>query len=109
MNKVASKVELRFDLANTQALDDVIKERLQRLAGKRLDRDGRVVIVSQLTRDQQRNLENACEKLAELVRRAKAPPKPRKSTKPSRRSIQRRLTDKKKTGEKKRSRTILPD
>ncbi len=65
VNKVASKVELRFDLANTQALSPSVKARLGQLAENRLDADGCILITSQLTRDQHQNLEDAREKLAD--------------------------------------------
>ena len=102
VNKVASKVELRFDLVGTTALDAWTKDRLARLA--RLDADGRIVIVSQLTRDQPKNLEDARAKLAELIRRALERPKPRRATKPTRGAKERRLASKKKDSEKKRLR-----
>ena len=104
VNKVASKVELRFDLAGTEALPERVKERLRTLATRRLDREGRVVIVSQATRDQIRNLEDARAKLAELVQRALEEPKPRKATRPSKGAKLRRLDEKRRQGDKKRAR-----
>ena len=67
VNEVASKVELRFDLANTTALDWGAKGRLRSLAAGRIDADGAIVIVSQATRSQDQNLEDARQRLAELV------------------------------------------
>lgn len=104
VNKVASKVDLRFDLPNTSALPPGAKERLQRMARTRLDKDGRLAITSQATRDQARNLEDAREKLAALVRRALVAPKARKPTKPSRGARERRLGEKKAQSDKKQSR-----
>jgi ribosome-associated protein len=94
VNKVASKVDLRFDLEGTEALPEVVKARLRVLAGQRLDAQGRLVITSQRTRDQARNLEDARFKLAALVRRAMARPKPRRPSKPTRAAKRRRVEDK---------------
>lgn len=104
VNKVASKVDLRFDLEGTRALSPAVKDRLRRLAATRLDRDGRILVTSQLTRDQPRNLEDAREKLAALVRRAVVVPKKRKPTKPSRGAKERRLKEKRISAEKKQAR-----
>jgi ribosome-associated protein len=95
VNKVASKVDLRFDLANTAALSAPVKARLRALAANRLDAEGRILITSQDTRDQARNLEDARAKLADLVRQALVRPKPRRPTKPSRAAKRRRLEAKK--------------
>ena len=104
VNKVATKVDLRFDLAGSRVLPDPVKARLPRLAGNRLDADGRLQITSAATRDRARNLEDARDKLAALVRRALTPPKPRKKTRPSRGTKERRLRDKKARKQKKEGR-----
>jgi ribosome-associated protein len=104
VNKVASKVELRFDLPATNALSAAVKARLRAIAAGRLDAEGRILIVSQVTRAQPQNLEDARERLAELVRAALRPPKRRKKTRPSRASKERRLGEKRKHSEKKRTR-----
>ena len=104
VNKVSTKVDLRFDLEGTSAIGPDAKARLRRIAKSRLDADGRLMIASQATRDQSRNLEDAREKLAALIRRALTPPKPRKKTKPSRASKERRLDEKKQRAEKKQAR-----
>src|SRR6185503_11540383 len=67
VNKVSTKVDLRFDLAGTRALDPGAKARLRRSAASRIDKDGWLVVTSQATRDQSRNLEDARAKLAELI------------------------------------------
>lgn len=105
VNKVASKVELRFDPRAAPSLDLRTRERLVRFAGTRIDAEGRVVFVSQATRDQRQNLEDARSKLVELVLRALERDKPRRPTKPSRGAKERRLGEKKKHGEKKRARS----
>ncbi len=104
VNKVSSKIELRFDLANTAALDERTRERLRTIAAKRLDQEGRVLVVSQLTRDQIRNLEDAREKLRALILEALFRPEIRKPTKPSRRAKARRVADKRQNSAKKRDR-----
>ncbi len=104
VNKVATKVELRFDLPGTAALSGAQKARLRALAGGHLDADGRLVIVSQATRTQARNLEDARARLAELVHRALRPPKARRPTAPSRSQKRRRLDAKRKQSDKKKAR-----
>ncbi len=104
VNKVSSKVDLRFDLPGTEALSAAVKKRLKALAGNKLDKEGRVVITSQATRDQPRNVEDARQKLAALIRAALVPPKARKKTKPSRAQKERRLDEKKQTAQKKQAR-----
>jgi ribosome-associated protein len=104
VNKVSSKIELRFDFGNTTALDPQTRARLRALAGSRLDGQGLLTIESQLTRDRPRNLEDAREKLAQLIRQALERPKARRPTKPSRSAKRHRLDDKKKHGQKKRER-----
>ena len=106
VNKVSSKVLLRFDLAGTKSLDQVTKARLARQAASRLDADGALVVASQLTRDQRKNLEDAREKLRELVLAALVRPKKRRATKPSRASNQRRLETKQRHGAQKRQRRL---
>ena len=104
VNKVASKVELRFDLGRTRALDEATRLRLRALAAGRLDADGKMVITSQLTRDQARNLGDALDKLRALIQRALVPPRPRRATKPSRGARERRFRAKQRRGAIKRSR-----
>ncbi|WP_437489852.1 alternative ribosome rescue aminoacyl-tRNA hydrolase ArfB [Sorangium sp. So ce1014] len=101
VNKVASKVELRFDFAAWPELDEGAKTRLHALAHGRLDAEGRLLIVSQLTRDQQRNLDDAREKLRALILRALVVPVLRRPTRPTRASKRRRLDEKRRTSEKK--------
>ena len=104
VNKVASKVDLRFDLPTTVALAPDVKARLRRIAKNKLDAEGRIVVTSQLTRDQARNLDDAREKLAELIAEALRKPKKRKATKPSRGAKERRLSEKRQRKERKQSR-----
>jgi len=101
MNKVASAVQLRFGVGRSGALSDEVKQRLLRLAGSRVTSDGEIVIEAKRYRDQEKNRVDARERLVALIRRALEKPKPRKCTKPSRASIQKRLDEKKQRGEKK--------
>jgi len=109
VNKVSSKVDLRFDLANTTALTEPQRARLMALAKNRIDEDGAIQVVVQDTRDQQKNLELARTRLAEMIRACLRPPKARKATRPSLGSKRRRLDDKKKQGEKKERRRPVDD
>jgi len=104
VNKVATKVDLRFDLPASQALAPGVKARLRTLPGVRLDAEGRLVVVSQDSRSQADNLADARAKLAALVLQALRPPKRRRPTKPSAGAKRRRLEAKRHTAEKKSSR-----
>jgi ribosome-associated protein len=104
VNKVSSKVDLRLDFEACDALSDIKKVRLRDFARNRLDADGRIQIVSQVTRDQVRNLADARERLASIIRAALTPRKARRATKPSRAAKRRRLEDKRRQSEKKQRR-----
>lgn len=104
VNKVATKVELRFDLEGSTVLSEPVRARLRALARNRLDAEGRILISSQRTRSQEANLQDAREKLAALVRKALAPQRPRRPTRPSRGAKERRLEGKRQQAEKKRAR-----
>jgi ribosome-associated protein len=97
VNKVASAVQLRFDLEGTTALDEGTRQRLRRLAGRRLTDDGALLIIARNHRTQEQNRREALERLAELVRQALVRPKVRKATKPTRASKERRLESKSRT------------
>lgn len=109
VNKVASKVELRVDLGAVTGLDDAARARLAALCAGRLDGGGRLLLTSQRTRDQLRNLEDAREKVKKLVERALKPPRARRLTQPSPGAVQRRLREKKVRGVVKRARRARPD
>jgi ribosome-associated protein len=91
VNKVASKVELRVDLARIVGLGADARVRLARLAARRLDAEGRLLVTSQRFRDQPRNLEDARSRVADLLRRALRPPKPRHPTRATAASREARL------------------
>ena len=105
VNKVATKVDLRFDLPESVALSEAAKRRLEKLAAGRLDARGAVVVTADETRSQRQNLELAREKLAQLIAAALVVPKRRRATKPSKASKQRRVEGKRRTSEKKRARS----
>ncbi len=91
VNKVASAVQLRFDVRRSPSLPEAVRERLERLCGSRLTRDGVLVITAQRFRTQERNREDAVARLVELVQRAAVAPVPRRPTRPTLGSRQRRL------------------
>jgi ribosome-associated protein len=94
VNKVATAAQLRFDLAGTDSLEPAVKQRLRALAGRRVGEDGVLLIVARNQRTQEGNRREALERLAELVRRARVPPKVRRATKPTRAARERRLEGK---------------
>lgn len=94
VNKVATAVELRFDLARSPSLDEAVKARLTRLAGRRLTREGVLVLSSDRFRTQERNRADVLERLVALIARAAVAPKARKPTRPTAASRKRRLEDK---------------
>ena len=104
VNKVSTKVILVFDVRGSRVLSPAIKARLLKMAAGRLDAEGRIVMRSQQTRNRIRNLEDARERLAELIRRAKHVPKRRRPTKPTRGSQRRRVEGKRRQSDKKRDR-----
>ncbi|HSC19449.1 MAG TPA: alternative ribosome rescue aminoacyl-tRNA hydrolase ArfB [Rhizomicrobium sp.] len=105
VNKVASAVELRFDVTRSPSLPDDVKQRLRRLAGRRLSKDGVLVLRGSRFRDQQKNRADVRARLAELIAEASIAPKKRKATKPTRASRERRLTEKKSRSRLKQTRS----
>lgn len=103
VNKVATAVELRFDVA-ASSLPAAVKARLIRLAGRRMQADGCLVIHSRAARTQKVNRESARERLADLIERARKPPVPRRPTKPSKASKEARLVSKRQQGTRKAAR-----
>jgi ribosome-associated protein len=105
VNKVASKVELRVDLDRILGLDPAARARLVSFTGPRQDAEGRLVVVSQRTRDQHRNLEDAREKVRALVARCLLAPRARRPSRPTRAAREARLLAKKRGAERKRRRS----
>lgn len=101
VNKVESKVDLRYVFEEEPALTLVEKERVRTLCHGRIDAGGRLQVVSQKTRDQAKNLADARARLAHLVLVAITPEVPRKKTKPSKGAVRRRLGDKRAQADKK--------
>jgi len=95
VNKLSSAVQLRFDVRRSPSLPEGVRARLEQLAGRRLTREGVLVINAQRYRTQERNRDDARERLVDLIRRAAVPPTPRRPTKPSRLARERRLQSKK--------------
>jgi ribosome-associated protein len=91
VNKVSTAVELRFDAARSPALTDAVFHRLKALAGRRMTQDGVVVIDAQRFRSREQNRADALDRLVQLIREAAVPPKPRRATRPTLASKQRRL------------------
>ncbi|MDR3506077.1 MAG: alternative ribosome rescue aminoacyl-tRNA hydrolase ArfB [Acidocella sp.] len=104
VNKVASAVLLRFNLAANTTLPEHVKAKLAQLAGWRLTKDGVVIIQAEQYRDQPRNREDARERLFALIREASVVPKVRRPTKPTKGSKTRRLDEKSRRGDIKRLR-----
>ena len=95
VNKVATAVKLRFNAKRTSSLSEEIRERLFILAGRRINNEGILIIHANRFRTQERNRQDAVERLAELIRRAAEKPKKRRRTRPTPLSKQRRLENKK--------------
>jgi ribosome-associated protein len=109
VNKVSTAVQLRFDLSGSRSLPEDVRERLARLAGRRLTRDGVIVLIAQRYRTQERNRQDALGRLVALIRRAAEPPTPRRPTKPSRAAKRRRLEAKSRRAAIKELRRTDPD
>ena len=109
VNKLASAVQLRFDVRGSPSLPDDVRFRLERLAGRRLTREGTLVITAQRHRTQERNRQDALDRLIELIRRAALMPRLRRPTKATAASRERRLQSKKRRGSVKGLRQAKPE
>jgi ribosome-associated protein len=107
VNKVSSAVQLRFDVRQSPSLPQAVRERLERLAGRRVSQDGILVITAQRFRSQERNRADAQERLIALILRAATPPRPRRPTRPSAAARQRRLASKAQRARLKRQRGVV--
>ncbi len=108
VNKVSTAVQLRFDLRRSPSLPEAVRARAERLAGRRLSKDGVVVITAARFRSQERNREDALARLVALLRKAARRPAPRKPTRPSAGAKRRRLDDKTRRGAIKKLRRTKP-
>ena len=109
VNKVSTAVELRFEAARSPNLPDPVKLRLQRIAGSKWTKEGALLIRVEDTRSQAHNREIARERLAELIKRALVTPKKRRTTRPTKGSIERRIKAKKVRSEVKAGRGRVED
>ena len=107
VNKVATAVRLTFDIRASRSLPNDVRERLERLAGRRVGAGGVLTILARRHRTQEANRRDAIERLTELVRRSAERPKDRRKTRPSRASRQRRLEAKRLRGQKKARRQAV--
>jgi ribosome-associated protein len=95
VNKLNTAVQLRFDVRHSPSLPGDVRSRLERLAGRRLTKDGVLVLIAQRHRTQERNRQDALDRLVEMIQRAAVAPTPRRATKPTKASRKRRLESKK--------------
>jgi ribosome-associated protein len=109
VNKLATAVQLRFDVARSPSLPEDVRARLVRLAGRRVTGEGVLVIEAHRFRTQNRNREDARARLFELIRAASVAPKVRRNTRPTAASRERRLQEKRARGEVKRGRRSRDD
>jgi ribosome-associated protein len=108
VNKLSTAVQLRFDVRHSPSLPPDVAARLERLAGARLTRDGVLIIIAQSHRTQLRNRQDALDRLLDLIRRAAIAPVPRRPTRPTKASRQRRIDSKKRHSGTKRLRSSKP-
>jgi ribosome-associated protein len=108
VNKVATAVQLRFDVRNSPSLPNAVRERLLQLAANRINAEGILLIEAKRFRTQEQNREDARDRLAALIQKALTPPKPRKATRPSKAAKQRRVDEKRKRGQTKTLRRTRP-
>ena len=104
VNKVATAAQLRFHVGRFKRLDAAAKQRLRRLAGRRLTDEDEILIIARNHRTQEGNRRDAMERLAELIEEARHVPVPRRATKPTRASKERRLASKVRAGKNKQMR-----
>jgi ribosome-associated protein len=108
VNKVATAVQLRFDVWNAAGLPDAVRHRLLRLAGGQISDDGVLIIRASRFRTQERNRQDARERLLQLIRAAATPPKSRRPTQPTRASQEQRLASKRRRAATKSGRRAAP-
>jgi ribosome-associated protein len=109
VNKVSTAVQLRFDAARSLALDEGLRRRLGTLAGRRMTKDGVLVITAERHRTRERNRDDALARLLDLLRQAAVVPRKRHKTRPTKASRERRLTAKAVRGRTKQLRRASPD
>ena len=105
VNKVASAVQLRFDAARSPSLSETVRAAILALSDARLDKEGVLTITARRFREQTRNRADARARLADLIRAAATPPKPRRATRPTYASKKRRAEAKQRRGQTKKERS----
>src|SRR5436853_3661214 len=108
VNKVASAVQLRFDIRQSRSLPEAVRVRLTQLGGQRVSQEGVLIITAQRYRSQERNRADALDRLVTLIRRAATPPRPRRRTRPSAAARERRLAAKARRSRLKQQRGAFP-
>jgi len=109
VNKVASAVQLRFDIRRSGSLPEAVRGRLERLGGHRVSQEGVLIVTAQRYRSQERNRADALDRLVALIRRAATPPRPRRPTRPSAAARERRLAAKGRRARLKHQRATVLD
>jgi len=108
VNRVATAVQLRFDVRRSPSLTETVRARLMRLAGSRINKEGVLIINARRFRTQTRNRKDAIDRLIDLIRRAAQREKPRKKTRPSNAARDRRLQEKRRRSRIKNLRRVKP-
>jgi len=109
VNKVATAVQIKFNIDESENLPDYVKKQLKEQAANRINKDGEIVIYSQVHRSQAKNRDEALNKLILLIEKASRKKRRRIRTKPTRESVQRRLRNKRRISEKKKNRSYKPE
>ncbi len=109
VNKVSSAVQLRFNARNSPSLDSAVKNRLRKLAGRRMTIDGVIIIEAKRYRSQERNREDALTRLIDLIRKATIAPTPRRKTRPAYAAKQKRMDNKRRRSSTKQNRATVRD
>ncbi len=108
VNKVATAVQLRFNVMESVSLPEKVKERMKEILRKRLTTNGELIITAQRFRTQEKNRKDALERLKKIIQNAAIEPKPRKKLKPSAAAKKKRIYEKRLQGEKKQQRRFVP-
>ena len=107
VNKVSSAVQLRFNVTGCSSISEAVRERLKKIAGRRMTAEGILIIKAQRYRSQEQNRQDAINRLVEMIQKAIEVPKHRRPTKPTAASKQRHLATKRRRGELKRRRQVV--
>jgi len=108
VNKVSTAVQLKFNIYGSSNLSARVRERLIKLAGSKVTKDNKIIIEASAYRSQEKNRADAISRLIDLIHKASIEPKPRRNTKPTFASKQKRIESKKRKGDKKKMRRSVP-